>query len=339
MARTVLVTGVTGFLGGHVASDLLAHGYDVRGTVRDPRTAAVAHLRAAAQRSGGRFDLAAADLLDDAGWDAAVAGVDLVAHVASPTPDGRVTDPESAYVRPAVEGTRRVLHAAARAGVARVALTSSIDAARAGHELADGRDRTEDDWAILHRADGYARSKALAERAAWGLAAEHGFELVTLLPGLILGPSYTVDTSVSVAVIRQILARELPGLPRMGIAPVDVRDVAAGHRLALETPAAAGRRYILAGEPIWLPEVARALRDALAPRGYRVPTRTLPSWLVRLAARVNPTLRVSLPYLDAPARTPATRARAELGWTARPWRETVADSAESFIALGAVPRP
>jgi hypothetical protein len=69
-----------------------------------------------------------------------------------------------------------------------------------------------------------------------------------------------------------------------------------------------------------------------------VPTRELPSALVRLVARFNPTLRVSLPYLDVPARTPATRARAELGWTTRPLRETVVDAAESFIALGVMPR-
>jgi dihydroflavonol-4-reductase len=335
MARPlVLVTGVTGYLAGHCAIDLLTHGYDVRGTVRDPHAAQVEHLRTAAERSGARLELVRASLLDDDGWDEACDSVTHVEHVASPAPKHRPDD-EQELIRPAVEGTLRVLRAASRAGVTRVALTSSIDAVRSGHDTSDGRERTEADWSVVERSAPYAKSKTLAERAAWDAADELALELVTLNPGLILGPLHGAATNVSVDVIRQLLTRAIPALPRLGLAPVDARDVAVAHRLALELPHAAGRRYILSTEPLWLADIARVLAQEYNPRGYRIPQRPLPSWAVRLGARVNPSLRLALPLLDTPA-TSSVRARTELGWKTRDVRTTILDTAESLIAAGTV---
>lgn len=331
-----LVTGVTGFLAGHCAIDLLDHGFDIRGTVRDLSRAPVDHLRAAAARTGGRLDLVMASLLDDAGWDAAVDGVTVVEHVASPAPKYRPKDEEE-LIRPAVDGTLRVLRAAGRAGVRRVALTSSVDAVRSGHDLSDGRERTEDDWSVVERCEPYAKSKTLAERAAWAEAERLGLELVALNPSLVLGPTHSPETNVSVDVVRQLLTRQLPALPRLGFAPVDARDVATAHRLALQVPAAAGRRYILSTEAVWLADIARILAQEYNPRGYRVPDRPIPSWAVRLGARINPIMRLALPLLDAPARTSSARARAELGWTTRDVRTTIVETAESLITTGAVP--
>lgn len=331
----VLVTGVTGFVGGYVAEELLTAGYDVRGVARDPGRAQVEHLHEAAQRAGTRFEVAAASLTSDAGWDAAAEGVRTVAHVASPAPKARPKD-EDEVIRPAVDGTRRVLRAAARAGVCRVVVTSSIDAVRSGHDLRDGRVLDEDTWSIAERCEPYAKSKTLAERAAWELAGELDLELVTLLPGLVLGPVRGRNTNVSVDLIRQLMARELPALPHLGFTLVHVRDVAVAQRLALEVDAAAGRRYILATEAIWLADLARVLDEEYGPRGYRIPRRELPSWIVRLGARVNPTMRVALPLLDAPAATSSDSARAELGWSPRPAREAIVDAAESLIAADIV---
>ena len=161
-----LVTGVTGFLGGYVAEELLRAGYDVRGTARNPAATDLARLREAAVRTGARFEVVAASLTDDAGWDAAADGVELVAHVASPAPKGRPKDEEE-LLRPAVDGTRRVLEAAARAGVRRVVVTSSMDAVRSGHDLRDGRILNEETWSVVERCEPYAKSKTLGEQAAW----------------------------------------------------------------------------------------------------------------------------------------------------------------------------
>jgi dihydroflavonol-4-reductase len=331
----VLVTGVTGFVGGYVAEELLTAGYDVRGVARDPGRAQVEHLHEAARRSGTRFDVAPASLTEDAGWDAAVEGVHAVAHVASPAPKARPKD-EDEVIRPAVDGTRRVLRAAARVGVRRVAVTSSIDAVRSGHDLRDGRVLDEDTWSIAERSDPYAKSKTLAERTAWELAGELDLELVTLLPGLVLGQVRGRETNVSVDLIRQLMARELPALPRLGFTLVHVRDVATAHRLALEVDAAVGRRFILATEAIWLADIARVLDEEFGPRAHRIPRRELPSWAVRLGARLNPTMRVALPLLDTPAATSSDRARAELGWTSYPARQAIVDAAESLVAAGVV---
>ena len=132
-ATTVLVTGATGFIAGHCIEELLRHGYAVRGTVRDKTTANVAHLHAIAQNTGGELELTEATLDDDKGWPEAVNGCDYIWHLASPVPP-RLPRNEAELIRPAVDGTLRVLRAAARSGtVQRVVMTSSTDAIVHGH--------------------------------------------------------------------------------------------------------------------------------------------------------------------------------------------------------------
>src|SRR5512135_3414784 len=82
----VLVTGATGFVAGYCISDLLARGYDVRGTVRDLKTADLAYLRPAIEAAGGAFGLAEATLDADEGWAEAASGCEFVLHIASPIP-------------------------------------------------------------------------------------------------------------------------------------------------------------------------------------------------------------------------------------------------------------
>jgi dihydroflavonol-4-reductase len=272
MRDLVLVTGVTGFLGGHVAEELLGAGYDVRGTARDPEHADVGRLLNAADEHGGRFELVAASLTADAGWDAAVEGVKAVAHVASPAPK-QPPDNEEELIRPAVDGTQRVLAAAARAG-ARVAVTSSIDAVRSGHDLRGGQVLDEETWSIVERCEPYAKSKTLAERAAWAYAEELGIELTTLLPGLVLGPVQRCETNVSVDLIRQLMTHELPALPRLGFTVVDARDVATAHRLpaamsdsaafTIESRVGRAAQSSSATDSIWPADIARILDEAFA---------------------------------------------------------------------------
>src|SRR5262249_58991229 len=129
MAETkVLVPWATGFSAVHCMEELLSHGYAVRGPVRNAATASVAHLRAIARRAGGSLEFAEASLGDDAGWAKAVDGCAYVWHVASPVPAALPKD-EAELIRPAVDGTVRVLRAAAGSGaVRRVIMTSSTGA-------------------------------------------------------------------------------------------------------------------------------------------------------------------------------------------------------------------
>ena len=319
MGERVLVTGVSGFVAGHVVADLRAHGYAVRGTAR---------------RDVDGVDVVAADLSADPGWAEAVDGCDYVVHVASPFPkETPKTDDE--VIRPAVDGTLRVLRAARAAQVRRVVLTSSISAIASGH--AGGGTRTEADWSVVDRSPVYPRSKTLAERAAWDFARESGLELVAVNPGLVLGPLLGPALSTSVHVVHKLLTRDVPASPKMGFSVVDVRDLATAHRLALETPSAAGNRYIVAGEHLWMREVAALLAEEFNPRGYRVPTGSLPTWLLRVLARFDPSVRPALDLVGRRESVSADKARRELGWTGRPARESILDTAYSLIELGLAP--
>ncbi|MGW0180673.1 NAD-dependent epimerase/dehydratase family protein [Nocardia sp. NPDC003345] len=342
MSTRVLVTGATGFVAGHVITELLGQGYAVRATVRDlAATAARAHLIECAARIGGDLEFAGADLGHDTGWAEAVAGCAAILHVASPFPAAPPAD-DGELIRTAVDGTLRVLRAAAdEPGVRRVVLTSSIAAVAHGHR--DSAPRTESDWTVIERSAAYQRSKTLAERAAWeyvaSLPAARELALVVLNPGMVLGPVLSRATSTSHEPIRRLLAREVPGVPRVGWSVVDVRDLAVAHRLALETPEAAGKRYICAGDPVWMRDMARMLAEAYGPRGVRIVTRPIPDILVRVAALVDPGLRLTVPDLGRVERVVADRARRELGWTMRPVRDAVLDTAESLLRHGVVRPP
>ena len=168
----VLVTGASGFIGSHCILALLgSNKFSVRGTVRSIGSKSTAHLTT----HPGLKDatLVEADLLKDAGWDAAVAGCDYVLHVASLFPIGKV--PENSLVQPAVEGTERVLRAAAKNKVKRVVLTSSVAAVSGGRADGDVEERTfkEDAWSNPDKQDEYGKSKTLGAK---GVGARQGIE-------------------------------------------------------------------------------------------------------------------------------------------------------------------
>ncbi len=320
---------------GVVIADLLAHGYDVRASVRDPATADVAHLRELAALAGRNLQVVGTTLDDDAGWDAALDGVGSAIHIASPVPTRRPKRPGD-VIGPAVAGARRVLNAAAPHEVPRVVMTSSIDAIRGGHDASDRRLRTSDDWADVERSDAYAASKALAERAAWELSSDLDLELVTLQPGIVLGPIATTRAGASVGLILRLLNGEFPALPRLGFAVVDARDLAIAHRAALETPAAAGHRLPPVGHPMWLADIAESIRLAAPDISKRVPRRSLPSPLVRLAARVDASLAPAVPLLDQPVAISSEPAERLIGWKPRPASETIYDTVQALVEQGLV---
>jgi len=330
----VLVTGATGFVAGHCISDLLARGYDVRGTVRNLATADLAHLRPAIDNASGAFDLAEATLDADGGWAEAAGGCDYVLHVASPIPF-KAPRHEDELIRPAVEGTARVLTAAAKAGVRRVVCTSSLDVITRNSASAAQR-RTEADWSDLAECNAYAKSKLLAEKRAWDLAAEYGIELAVIHPGAIIGPPQHVKRESSADLVRRMLAGEMPAVPQLHLAFTDVRDLADVHRLALKVPEAKGNRYICANGQLPMTGIAAILKEEYGPRGYKISTRPLPIWILRVAARFNSAAKLAADMLDVQHDVSVDKAVRELGWTPRSLRESILDTAESLISAGIV---
>ena len=139
-ARKVLVTGVAGFIGSHVARVALLSGLAVRGTVRGKSYGI--------EEAVPGVELVEVDLLSSSEEDLvqALTGCDFLAHVASPFPGASVGDEE---MQTAVEGTARMLRAAKKAGVTRVVLTSSVAATGGGADAAKGtaaRPYTSADW-------------------------------------------------------------------------------------------------------------------------------------------------------------------------------------------------
>ncbi|HMR49568.1 MAG TPA: hypothetical protein PKE40_11420 [Arachnia sp.] len=183
--------------------------------------------------------------------------------------------------------------------------------------------------------DAYRRSKALAERAAWDyVSTQSTTSLTTILPGAVFGPLRTCETIGSVAIIQRML-RGMPWVPKIGLRVVDVRDVARAHVLALDAPAAAGRRFIVVGDLLSMRDVGATLSDRF-PELVKAPPRELPDWLVKVAARGNPDLRGLVPMLGRRYSYSTAAAREVLGWQARPAAETVIDSARSLIELGCI---
>ncbi len=340
MGSSVLVTGATGFIAKHCIAELIRQGYRVRGTARHPdaRTRVVNAL-ARAGIDASHLEICKADLLHDDGWDAATEGCSHVLHVASPFP---VKPPRNRdeVVRPAVDGTLRVLKAAARAGVQRVVLTSSMVTCIYPSGGKQGRTYTEEDWTDADRRDisSYVFSKVLAERAAWEFVQQTpgAPELTVLNPGLVYGPALDLDLSTSHQILTLMAKGKYPVVPRAGYSVVDVRDVAAAHVSAMTHPAAAGERFLVTSDYVTLVDIALMLAHALPDVASRIPRREAPDILIRGLSALDRSLLAVIPDLSVRRECNNAKARERLGIAFRPAREAIRAAAESLRELGAI---
>ena len=329
----VTVTGASGFIALHTIKKLLEKGYSVRGTVRD--TSRIEGLLFSLSRhcdvSGLSF--MKADLNEDAGWVEAMDGARYLLHMASPLP-AEAPKNEDDLIIPARDGALRAIKAAVTAGVSRIVMTSSIAAVSGGHD----KDVTlnEMHWSDITKDIGaYQKSKTIAEQAAWdfinALPRNKRPEFAVINPGFVLGPLIDADTSASHEVVRRLMAREVPGVPNIGFSLVDVRDVADAHISALETPAAPGSRYICVSELISFRDMAKMLHDHLEPRGYKIPQRPVPDWLVRLLANFSPTFKVVASRLGPSSKFNTSLTRTNLNWQPMPMHQSLLETADSLI--------
>jgi len=234
------VTGATGFLGSHVARVLADNGADMRLLVRSS-----SNLR---NIEGLWADRALGDLRDPASLEKAMAGCDVVFHVAA---DYRlwVRDPNEMY-RSNVEGTRAILEAARKNGVRRVVYTSSV--ATIGFTR-NGYPANEDSPVSLADMIGhYKRSKFMAEQLALE-AGRSGLHLVVVNPTTPVGDQDLKPTPTGRIVV-DFLKRKFPAYVETGLNLVDVRECARGHVTALEK-GKSGERYILGGENLTLKQI------------------------------------------------------------------------------------
>lgn len=339
MAKTILVTGGTGFIGGEVIELLLERGHSVRTTVRS-KARSETTLRGRWPNAGDRLEIVEAELMDDAGWAEANAGCDAVAHVASPLPVSVPRD-ENELIVPAREGTLRALRFAHGAGIRHFVQTSSNAAISYGHPKTKTQ-FDERDWTIVD-APGiqpYIKSKTIAERAARDWVAANAAEMAfcSVNPVLVLGPVASADFSASVEVVKRLLTGEIPMIPNIGFPIVDVRDVAMLHVLALEADAETIRdeRFAATAEFYRMADVAAVLRAHLGSDARKVPTRPMPDLLLRLIGLFSRDIRQLAGEIGTRKQISGQHAKDTLGWTTRPADQTVIDTARSLIARGIV---
>ncbi len=336
MSGTILVTGGSGYIAGFLIRQLVVEGWTVRTTIRN--LAREAEVRGWLDVDNSKLSFFAADLTSDNGWAQAMAGCSHVAHVASPLPVNAPKDDDELIV-PARDGALRAVRFAHAAGVKRVVMTSSVAAISYGHH---GQTHfTEADWSDVTSPDCYAypKSKTIAERSArdWVAANAPEMDYCTVNPSVVLGPLLAEDFSTSLELVKKLLEGAIPGLPDIGFGIVDVRDVAAMHIRCLNAPAMAGERFIASGPFMKMAEVAAVLKDGLTPlQSRKVPTRRLPSWLVRIFARFDPLVGQIVGELGNVRDNDASHARDVLNWTPRPARESILDTARSLLEHGVV---
>ena len=326
MAERVLLTGISGYIGQHCGAELLNQGFEVVWTVRSLSKADATRSAIAAVAPVERLTFVEADLLSDQGWDEAVAGCTYVMHVASPFVLAEPKD-ENDLIAPAVEGTRRVISAAQRAGVRRLVLTSSVVAIIAGKPSGRyGPDAWSDTSANI---GAYAKSKTLAERAAWDAVDGSDLELTVVNPGAVFGPSLgaRVDAQ-SVALMADMIRGKMPMIPDLAMGMVDVRDVARLHVAAMTNAAATGQRFIAAtAEPVAFSYFAEVLRDA----GYtKVPSRKEPTAMIKLMSIFDREARGMLPLLGRKAAFDNAATFAVLDWQPTPMESTIREMAAAL---------
>ncbi|KAL3516445.1 hypothetical protein ACH5RR_023347 [Cinchona calisaya] len=246
--KVVCVTGASGYIASWLVKLLLERGYTVKASVRDLNDPKKTEFLLSLDGAKERLHLFEANLLVEGSFDAIVDGCEGVFHTASPV-QLSVSNPEAELLDPAVKGTLNVLQSCARvSSIKRVVLTSSMTAVAYNQELKDGV-VVDESWfsdpsyCEEHKL-WYPLSKILAENAAWEFSKVNGIDMISINPGMVIGPILQPSASLSVGVVLNLVngAESFPSAP---IRWVDVRDVAYAHILAFEVPSACGRYCII----------------------------------------------------------------------------------------------
>ena len=338
---TVLLTGASGYIGKHITLQLLNQGYLVRASVRSlSKTSevidAVSPHLIDSTNLDTRLTFVELDLEKDSGWDAALQGIEVLLHTASPFPLASPKD-ENELIRPAVEGTLRALRSAKSAGVKRVILTSSI-ASVYGCDLPAGASAYDETmWTDVTHPVGsgaYTKSKTLAEKAAWNFVNNEAPEisLTTINPVLVIGAPLDKNFGSSISLVERVLNGKDPMLPDLKFALVDVRDVAQMHVDSIKNESTKGERILASSGTRSFIEIAKLLK-ATYPKS-KVKTGKAPKFLLHVLALFDGSIKPVLPQIGKPMNVNASKANRLLGIDFIPTELTLKESADFLIKSG-----
>jgi dihydroflavonol-4-reductase len=331
MSDTVLVTGASGFVGAAVARKALARGFAVKVLMRP--TASRANI------AGLDVEPVSGDMRDEASMTAALKGARYLFHVAA---DYRLWARDPGEIeRNNLQGARAVMGAALKTGVERVVYTSSVAALKPAQGKSSGQAVDETSRHSPQSVIGaYKRSKLVAEREVERMISEEKLPAVMVAPSTPIGPRDIKPTPTG-RIIVEAATGKMPAFVDTGLNLVHVDDVAEGHFLALEK-GKIGENYILGGTDVSLQTMLADIADMT---GRRAPNIKLPraplfplAWGAEAVARITG----KEPFLTADALRmsryrmffSSAKARVELGFTARPYREGLADAIAWFRANG-----
>ena len=332
MKKKVLLTGISGYIANHCAVELLKNGYAVRGSLRNMSKSEEV-IKAIKNEVDPMDDLefCKLDLLIDDGWDEAMNGCEYVLHVASPYITTEPKDPNT-LIRPAIEGTQRALKAAKKSGVKRIVITSSVVSMLGDADKSININ--ENTWSNVdaRNISSYAKSKTLAEKSAWDFIESQEdpkLELTVINPGPVFGPSLNGNTDgASMKMFKEMLDGKMPMLPQSSINMSDVRDIAKIHVLALETPNANGRRFIVTTEiPYKFKDIAQVLKD----NGYKkVSTKEAPNLFLNFMSYFVSDIRGMRPFIGKTYTADVSATKKVFNWQPISLEKTVLDTAKSI---------
>lgn len=336
-AKAVLVTGGSGYIAKHVILQLLDSGHSVKASMRSKareqelRDALAPHLDPEAI---ARLQVTELDLMSDTGWSEAMENINVLMHIASPCPSKEPKN-EDEVIQPAVEGALRAVKAAREAGVTQVICTSSVATVVNARLPNDRSIYDETDWTNANKPglNAYVKSKTLAERAVWQYREMEAPELnvTTILPSFVIGAPLDNYYGSSIRKIERLLTSATPEIQNFGYSCVDVRDIALMHLRAMERPdASVGKRFIgTSGRFMWIPEMAQILSDAHPDQN--ISTRSAPSWLIRLKALYDPSLRYVVMNLDRRRELSNAQSSELLGIEFRDAKDSLLETADYLV--------
>lgn len=343
MHKKLLITGVNGYIGLHMAIEGLKRGLIIRGTVRSKKKADECKncLRnLVSEQQFANFEIVNANLTKPHSWDLAVQGCDAIFHTASPLSIDKRSE-RNQLIKTTREGVKHVFEASKRQGITRIVYTSSVAAVMFGYNSFKSH-YSESDWSNTEGRlnTEYTVGKTLAEQDAWRYADNcDQLQLTTILPALVLGPinnHISLSNGLVCALMNGAFSK---GVINRDFPIVDVRDIVTAHFKCLEQDKSIGERIILAAESLWMPDMVDLLLSENPQFKAVLNPRVMPNWQLKIMSLFNRPLRHLAMEANATRNLSNHKAQKLLGMEPRSSREALLATAKDLIRLGLVATP